>query len=331
MRTAARPRTSLHVDRATFLVLDAAFAPDAHDAWSREARALLREQLLQQWRAAGSPRSITSAVPSTAQPTDERRPPARKRRANPWHNWWAGYAARQRAIDVASTVSGRIAVPLVLPPSAVGGEPLTVLVWVYSDPSRADALAPSQWGNRMAASLVKWQTRGLLRAAPTRARPARARVCHAWSRRIVALAHGYQAAQHANAFISTMGGGYFMCKKIKEARKMALLQAKLAAWTGERDVLSSTAIHLIYNSIALGRFDEAGAMIAQQVASLEAHGSLSKKQGVHAGMLRAAKVYLAELRKLQASNPALLSSAAEVPEHDELYRQRSAMPLDAAE
>ena len=48
-------------------------------------------------------------------------------------------------------------------------------------------------------------------------------------------------------------------------------------------------------------------------------------------MLRAAKVYLAELRKLQASNPALLSSAAEVPEHDELYRQRFAMPLDAAE
>ena len=316
------------VDRATFLVFATAFEPDANDAWSRDARALLRERILQQWRAAGSPRAVTSAAPLTEQATDEWRSPARKRGANPWHNWWAGYAARHRAADVASKDSGRIAVPLVLPPIAVGGAPLAVVLCVYADLSRADALPLSQWGTRMAASLVKWQARGALRAAPTRARPARARVCHAWSRRIVALAHGYQAAQHANAFISTMGGGYFMCKKIKEARKMAVLQAKLAAWTGERDVLSSTAIHLIYSSIALGRFDEAGAMIAQQVASLEAQGSLSKKQGVHAGMLRAAKVYLAELRKLHASNPALLSSAAEIPEHDELYRQRFAM--DAA-
>ena len=69
----------------------------------------------------------------------------------------------------------------------------------------------------------------------------------------------------------------------------------------------------------------------RHVASRATSSTLSKKQSVHAGMLRAAKVYLAELRKLQASNPALLSSAAEVPEHDELYRQRFAMPLDAAE
>lgn len=332
------------VDRATFLAIDAAVSSSsAGDDFSTHLVEWLRGCVLREWIAAGSP-SVDGAPKRRPQrraaaSLDEVAQPPRRRGTRGYAKWWAGYAARSESSDrrMHRIEEAECSIKLKLPPAAAAAaaqavtapeKEHAVTLRVRVDPARADAWPAAAWGMRVATSLRKWHAKGLLRVPPSRDWPARATVCKAWSRRMVSLAHGLEAAQHTNAYISTMGGGYFMCKRIGEARKMALLQAKVAAMSGDTQSLSTTAIHLIYNTIALGDFDEAEAAIgaATRAVEAEAQRSSSKRVGVHESMLRGASYYLAQLRAVHARDPLLLAagSAAVPPVQDELYRQRFA-------
>ena len=52
-----------------------------------------------------------------------------------------------------------------------------------------------------------------------------------------------------NAFVSTLGGGYFLCRRIEEAERMASYQHRVALWLGDPILASQCRIHLIYNCI----------------------------------------------------------------------------------
>jgi len=57
----------------------------------------------------------------------------------------------------------------------------------------------------------------------------------------------------ANAYISTLGGGYFLCRLINEAERMAHQQHAIALRLGDHSLASQCRVHLAYNTIQRGK------------------------------------------------------------------------------
>ena len=72
--------------------------------------------------------------------------------------------------------------------------------------------------------------------------------------RLMFLVAKYSSLVSANAFISTLGGGHFLCKQIDASRKMAARQIEIARRLGDESLALECEVHLIYNDIQTGEF-----------------------------------------------------------------------------
>eukprot|EP00948_MAST-09A_sp_MAST-9A-sp1_P003929 g3929.t1 len=78
-----------------------------------------------------------------------------------------------------------------------------------------------------------------------------------WSYRLITLLKRHVSLITASAFISTMGGGYFLCKKIDSAMLMAQKQSQIAILLQNRDLFLQCQLHLAYSSTQCGKFAQA--------------------------------------------------------------------------
>ncbi|GBG26124.1 Hypothetical Protein FCC1311_023442 [Hondaea fermentalgiana] len=75
----------------------------------------------------------------------------------------------------------------------------------------------------------------------------------AWSRRVLWLLDLRVGLRTANAYISTLGGGHFLCRQLDQAENMALRQLAVAYWLGDPVLASQCRIHLAYNIMQRGK------------------------------------------------------------------------------
>ena len=68
-----------------------------------------------------------------------------------------------------------------------------------------------------------------------------------------------------SAYISTLGGGYFMCRYVGKAQEMARKQLKIAVQLGDETLQCKCRTHLIYNDIQLGKFETASLKLIQEM------------------------------------------------------------------
>lgn len=76
-----------------------------------------------------------------------------------------------------------------------------------------------------------------------------------WSRRVLWILNLRVGLKSANAYISTLGGGYFLCRQLDQAEGMALRQLAVAYYLGDPILASQCRIHLAYNIMQRGRLD----------------------------------------------------------------------------
>ena len=86
-----------------------------------------------------------------------------------------------------------------------------------------------------------------------------------WNHRILSLAVEKKSLAVTSAYISTLGGGYFMCRYVGKAQEMARKQLKIAVQLGDETLQCKCRTHLIYNDIQLGKFETASLKLIQEM------------------------------------------------------------------
>ncbi len=136
----------------------------------------------------------------------------------------------------------------------------------------------------------------------------------AWGARLSWLLARKAGLATANAFVSTLGGGFFLCKQIDRAEQMALRQLSIALSLGDPALAVQCRVHLAYNQLQRGRLRLARAMLEGEWLCAKALGD-----DVLQSMVRSAWLYLRRLRQLRA----LLARPAQGDTtRDAFYRQR---------
>jgi hypothetical protein len=136
----------------------------------------------------------------------------------------------------------------------------------------------------------------------------------AWGARLSWLLARKAGLATANAFVSTLGGGYFLCKQIDRAEQMALRQLSIALSLGDPALAVQCRVHLAYNQLQRGRLRFARALLEGEWLCAKALGD-----DVLQSMVKSAWLYLRRLRQLRA----LLARPAQGDTtRDAFYRQR---------
>eukprot|EP01138_Halocafeteria_seosinensis_P007893 gb/GECG01008064.1/.p1 GENE.gb/GECG01008064.1/~~gb/GECG01008064.1/.p1 ORF type:complete len:443 (+),score=32.80 gb/GECG01008064.1/:1-1329(+) len=138
----------------------------------------------------------------------------------------------------------------------------------------------------------------------------------------------------ANAWISTLGGGYYLCKHIDQARVMAEKQILVAKLLGDESMEAKANVHFVYNDILERKFGSARVRIRtlRKIGKRLGDTELLK-------MLKASKLYCNKVEELDKtgilhkskrasgqSHPLLPqtedSYESDLPLSDDFYRQR---------
>lgn len=137
-----------------------------------------------------------------------------------------------------------------------------------------------------------------------------------WSYRISHILNMQIALKTLNAYVSTLGGGYFLCRKIDEAEHMAERQLRIAIMLGDPVLAGQCRIHLVYNCIQRGLLREAKRRLKLEWMIAHKLSSDTLKS-----IVRAAWVYI---RKLTRIKP-VLRRHGNKQTIDDLARQRFVM------
>lgn len=123
----------------------------------------------------------------------------------------------------------------------------------------------------------------------------------------------------SNAYISTLGGGHFLCKHIDAAIGMAVKQHAIARQLGDATLACQTRVHLAYNLMQRGQLRAAKYLLRREWAVAHA-----LRNGLLKSMVAAAWHYA---KKLRAIRHELTAAPADSPLQDGLYRQRFVAPV----
>lgn len=104
-----------------------------------------------------------------------------------------------------------------------------------------------------------------------------------WTGRLVRYYNKHIALLSANAFISTLGGGRFLTRNMREAVKLALLQMQVAAQLQNDGLRARSAVHLVYCLLQLGDFAGARGLAGH----LSAFAMWGSSRGENRGQWRA--------------------------------------------
>ena len=146
----------------------------------------------------------------------------------------------------------------------------------------------------------------------------------AWSRRLVRLENAFVRLATANAYVSTLGGGHFLCRHLTTAVRLARAQIAIAAALGDGRLCARASVHLVYCAVQAGLFRSAMRLVRR----LERRATLLGDDATLLQMCAAARRYTVRTHDLWAAG----QLAATAPAHqghsatDEYYRQRFVAP-----
>lgn len=135
-----------------------------------------------------------------------------------------------------------------------------------------------------------------------------------WNSFIMGILQRKIALITANAFVSTLGGGHFLCKQLEHAEKMALEQLRIANQLGDPVLASQCRIHLSYNMIQRGRLAGAKYLLLSEWRFMHR----THKSSLVKSMIQSAWLYIKKLKRIQKE----LSKKHPSELKDEFYRQR---------
>ena len=124
-----------------------------------------------------------------------------------------------------------------------------------------------------------------------------------WGKRILSLAHRKAAMISASAYISTLGGGYFLTRQLDQAQFMAKAQERVALSLGNLLLASQCRINLAYNLVSLGLYRSAYKAFVREfrygmILIENKHGSDGADGELICAMARAAILYTRKTAKL---------------------------------
>lgn len=144
-----------------------------------------------------------------------------------------------------------------------------------------------------------------------------------WSSRLLRLVKVVSMLHTANSYVSTLGGGYFLCRRIGPALALARLQMLVARAMGDPRLEARCWVHIAYSLVQAGKFRSAS-LVIRYVAVVAKHTSV--EDPTLATMAHAAMRHCRRSHRLYASGELTRSAPGdrEAALRDEFYRQRLA-------
>ncbi|GMF23528.1 unnamed protein product [Phytophthora fragariaefolia] len=138
------------------------------------------------------------------------------------------------------------------------------------------------------------------------------------ARRAVRLVNAVVALVTANAYISTLGGGHFLCRHLNQSTLLAKLQIGISMGLKDPVLESKCRVNLMYNALQLGKFKRARRILRREELVAEQLDSSELRKVCHA-----ANVYIDKMHRLHKEQ-ALFHRKNGRPAtlHDNFYRQR---------
>ncbi|RMX67790.1 hypothetical protein KXD40_000644 [Peronospora effusa] len=122
----------------------------------------------------------------------------------------------------------------------------------------------------------------------------------------------------ANAYISTLGGGHFLCRHLNQSTLLAKLQIGISMGLKDPILESKCRVNLMYNALQLGKFKRARRILRQEELVAKQLGSTELHNVCHA-----ASVYLDKMDRLHKEQVLHHEkNGRPVTLHDNFYRQR---------
>lgn len=143
----------------------------------------------------------------------------------------------------------------------------------------------------------------------------------AWGGRLSRLLARTALLGSLNAYVSTLGGGRFLCRHIGPALALAQLQARVARALGDPGCEARCWLHVAYSLVAAGRFRAARGLLSRLAAAARVHLPADEALAIAVGAACTTAQRTRELHasgELQRTTP----SDAHAARHDEFHRQR---------
>lgn len=154
---------------------------------------------------------------------------------------------------------------------------------------------------------VRHLSRGFPAARPTSTTlvilpPREVNVEYAWEERMIRLEHDLIRAQSIAGLYSTLGGGYFMTRRLQTANTLAREQKRIALLLGNKEMYYKCTINQAYNEIYAGRFKSARMHILQVWVALAHEKHFDEKQ-VLQNMCKSAMLFRRRVREARRMVP----------------------------
>ncbi|KAE8882405.1 hypothetical protein PF005_g7954 [Phytophthora fragariae] len=138
------------------------------------------------------------------------------------------------------------------------------------------------------------------------------------ARRAVKLVNAVVALVTANAYISTLGGGHFLCRHLNQSTLLAKLQIGISMGLKDPVLESKCRVNLMYNALQLGKFKRARRILRREELVAEQLDSSELRKVCHA-----ANVYLDKMDRLHKEQVLFhKKNGRPATLHDNFYRQR---------
>ncbi|ETI46885.1 hypothetical protein F441_08768 [Phytophthora nicotianae CJ01A1] len=138
------------------------------------------------------------------------------------------------------------------------------------------------------------------------------------ARRAVKLVNAVVALVTANAYISTLGGGHFLCRHLSQSTLLAKLQIGISMGLKDPILESKCRVNLMYNALQLGKFKRARRILKREEVVAEQLDSSELRNVCHA-----ANVYLDKMDRLHKEQVLFhRKNGRPATLHDNFYRQR---------
>ena len=118
---------------------------------------------------------------------------------------------------------------------------------------------------------------------------------YAWEERLVHLEHDLIQKQSIAGYYSTLGGGYFMTRRLQTARTLAQEQKRVALVLGNKEMYYKCTINQAYSEIYGGHFKTARLHILQVWIALAQEAPFDEKE-VLQNMCRSAMWFRQQVR-----------------------------------
>ncbi|GMF22674.1 unnamed protein product [Phytophthora lilii] len=138
------------------------------------------------------------------------------------------------------------------------------------------------------------------------------------ARRAVRFVNAVVALVTANAYISTLGGGHFLCRHLSQSTLLAKLQIGISMGLKDPVLESKCRVNLMYNALQQGKFKRARRILRREEVVAQQLDSNELRKVCHA-----ANVYLDKMDRLHKEEMLFhRKNGRPATLHDNFYRQR---------